>query len=140
MANMISLNNERYALEKALAEVNNSIREVKDNLFSRVVQLRPHDESWKAFLTDNSVLPNICYILEDDYDLLNRKDDKSRIEYKIGKINSPHWHDFIIKVIERLLNENAFNLKGEWPEDFSDTANGCDEIVFDAAQSVIYGE
>ncbi len=93
-------------------------------------------KKWKKFVSkEYGVVDNIVDILDDSYDLyvecieesFPEKDPKSII----GKFKSAEWRQFQLKVIAELINPSKMG------DDFEDTANGCDEIAWNAGLKVI---
>jgi len=78
-----------------------------------------------------SPVDNIIEILNDCYSSFLDDDDDGKIEAIIGKMKSRKWQEFQLKVISKLLRP------GHITDDFNDTANGCDEVVWDAGLEMI---
>jgi len=104
-----------------------------DDLHKKVADMHS-SKKWKTFV-NNGVVYNILQILEECYDPLidniNEDDPSINASEIIGDFNSRKWQEFQLLVINKLLSPDSMD------EDFSDTANGCDEIVWDAALDVI---
>ena len=89
---------------------------------------------WKDFI-NNGVVDNITQILDECYDAFVDfiKEDlpgKKPVDV-IGKFGSEKWQKFQFEVIKTLISPSNMD------DDFSDTANGCDEIAWDAGLDVI---
>ena len=123
-------------LRKQLAEIELEMKKLEgdrmsmDEMRQKVADMHPTFE-WKMVVmrkygpVDNIVeILNACYssFLDDDY---------GKIKAIIGELNSRKWQGFQLKVIAKLLRP------GHITDDFDDTANGCDEIVWDAGLEVI---
>jgi len=123
-------------LRKQLADIENEIKRLDGNIMTpeemrqKVADIHPTFE-WKMVVmrkygpVDNIVeILNGCYssFLDEDYD---------KIKAIIGKRNSRKWQEFQLKVIAKLL------VPGIVTDYFDDTANGCDELVWDAGLEVI---
>ena len=91
-------------------------------------------KKWKTFVNDG-VVDNIVRILDECYDPLidyiNEEDPTIKVSEIIGDMTSRKWQEFQLAVIKKLLNPDSME------EDFSDTANGCDDVVWDEACDVL---
>lgn len=124
-------------LRKQLAEVESEINKLEGNRMSmdemrkKVADMHPTFE-WKAVVMRKyGPVDNIIEILNDCYSSFLDDDDDGKIKAVIGKLNSRKWQEFQLKVIAKLLRP------GHITDDFDDTANGCDELVWDAGLEVI---
>ena len=107
--------------------------------FKNKVKGLSDDPSWKEFVTESDILENISFLLKESYDFLVHEDDKEPAKSKVGIIGSRKWQEFTIKVIDHLLIKGHLQRYGKWDR-FYDTANGCDELLQDAANYVIYAQ
>ena len=95
-------------------------------------------KKWKSFVNKPyGVVDNIIDILDMCYDpfvdsIVEGYPGKKPCTI-IGRRDSAEWQKFQLRVIKRLLHPSDFDAD----EDFSDTANGCDEIAWDAGVEVI---
>jgi hypothetical protein len=128
-------------LRKQLAEIEAKIAELAQkppqepvfNLYDELLSISGTNE-WKDFI-NNGVVENISQILEECYDPFIefiQTDLSGQKPVKIiGQLGSVKWQKFQLEVIKTLINPS------ETDEDFSDTANGCDETVWDAGMDII---
>jgi hypothetical protein len=95
-------------------------------------------KKWKSFVNKPyGVVDNVIDILDTCYDpfvdsIVEGYPGK-KPQAIIGRRDSAEWQKFQLRVIKRLLHPSDFDAD----EDFSDTANGCDEIAWDAGVEVI---
>ena len=132
-------------LRKQLAEIEAKIAELtpktvsntmtEDEFCQKVVDMYDNKE-WKEFVSKPyGVVSNIIDILAECYVpyVEHIREDFPEKDYKsiIGKFNTLKWQEFQLKVIKELISPSNME------DDFSDTANGCDEIAWDAGLDVI---
>ena len=81
---------------------------------------------------DQTIVENIQHILSSCYDcLLSEFPTPEKTTEIIGTLESHKWQLFLLGVIAELKKDGCF---GETSmENFEDTANGCDELIWDAA-------
>lgn len=127
-------------LKSQLADVQNKIANLKpkptiDDMRLTVASWHKC-KKWQNFASDAyGVVDNIVNILDDCYESFTEtieeefpgKDPKSII----GKFKSFEWRNFQLKVIADLISPTKME------DNFGDTANGCDEIAWDAGLEVI---
>ena len=137
---MENLQDLEQMLKSQLADVQNKIANLKPkptiNDMRQTVASWYECKKWKKFVSQEyGVVDNIVNILDDSYDHyvdsieqdFPKKDPKSII----GKFMSAEWREFQLKVIAELINPSKMG------DDFEDTANGCDEVAWDAGLEVI---
>ena len=132
------------ALRKELAEIEARIafleKPVSNTMTEKDFRQRVVDmydtKEWKEFVSKPyGVVSNIVDILDECYvpfvDCI--KEDFPDKDYKsiIGKSNSLKWQEFMLAVIKDLINPSNMD------DEFDDTANGCDEVAWDAGLAVI---
>lgn len=128
-------------LKSQLTDVQNKIANLNPKLtiddMRRSVASWYECKKWKKFVgQEYGVVDNIVIILEDCYDSFVESIEgefpgKDPVSI-IGKFKSAKWREFQLKVIAELINPSMMG------EDFGDTANGCDEIAWDAGLEVIH--
>lgn len=123
-------------LRKQLAEIELEMKKLgedrmsMDEMRKKVAEMHPTFE-WKAVVMRKyGPVDNIVEILNDSYSSF-LDDDDGAVKAVIGKLNSRKWQDFQLRVVAKLLRP------GHITDDFDDTANGCDELVWDAGLEVI---
>jgi len=119
---------------KKLADIELEMKKLEgmsmDEMRQKVADMHPIFE-WKAYvMREYGLVDNIIEILNDCYSSF-LDDDDGKIEAIIGKMKSRKWQEFQLKVISKLLRP------GHITDDFNDTANGCDEVVWDAGLEMI---
>jgi len=137
---MENLQELEHLLKSQLADVQNKIANLNPKLtigdMRQTVASWYEFNKWKKFVSQEyGVVDNIVNILDDCYEAFvdsieedfPKKDPKSII----GKFKSAEWRHFQLKVIAKLINPSKME------EDFEDTANGCDEVAWDAGLEVI---
>jgi len=136
-------------LRKQLAEIDEQIEKLNTSEQPKTLTMTEIKETvakfnkskkWKSFvLADYGVVDNIVELLNDCYypflDIIKTKYVKTA-NIKIGKRGSIEWQTFMIRVIKKVLEPETFTTQEDY-DDFSDTANGCDEVVWDTGVSVI---
>ena len=92
--------------------------------------------SWKRFVNKGRMIENVFAILEECYSSLRRKQsnkDGWEAARALGGRQTVKWQQFKIRVIQYLHDKGSFHNGCEGYRDFEDTADGCDEITWDAA-------
>jgi hypothetical protein len=124
-------------LRKQLAEVELEIKKLEgdrmsmDEMRQKVADMHP-TFAWKlVVMRSHGPVDNIIEILNDCYSSFFDEVEDGNVDAIIGKLNSWKWQEFQLKVIAKLLRP------GHITDDFDDTANGCDELVWDAGLEVI---
>ena len=131
-------------LRKQLEETEKKIQLLKETepLSRKEIRLRISDMDtnikWKNFvLKSYGVVDNILDILDDCFESFQEHIEEEypnkNVFLIIGKQRSKTWQEFQIKVIKKLLDPSNYDDQ----YDFEDTANGCDEVAWDAAITVI---
>jgi len=128
-------------LRKQLAEIEAKMAELAPkppqvsvfNLYDELLSISDTCQ-WKDFI-NNGVVDNISEILEECYDpfvefIQTDLSGRKPVDI-IGKLGSVKWQKFQLEVIKTLIDPS------DTDEDFSDTASGCDETVWDAGLDVI---
>ena len=128
---MENLQEVEQMLKSQLADVQNKIASLKPKPTINDMRLTVANwyecNKWKKFVSkEYGVVDNIVDILDDCYDSHAEEDSKS-----IGDFKSAEWRKFQLKVINNLINPSKMD------SDFGDTANGCDEVVWNAGLNVI---
>jgi len=131
---MENLKEVELTLKKQLADIQAKIAKLKpkptiDEMRTTVANWY-ESNNWKKFVTEEyGVVDNIVEILDECYDpFVESFENPIPI---IGKFKSAEWREFQLKVIARLINPYKMG------DNFGDTANGCDEIAWDAGIEVI---
>ena len=93
---------------------------------------------WRKLVTNDHVVENVFGILEDCYSSLRTKDSNPegwKAARELGARDTLKWQSFKLRVISYLYKEGSFGGPDEEGgfHDFEDTANGCDEVAWDAA-------
>ena len=136
---MENLQEVEQMLKSQLADVQNKIANLKpkptiDDMRQTVASWY-ECKKWKKFVSkEYGVVDNIVDILDDCYepfvDSIEEEFPDKDPKSIIGKFKSAEWREFQLKVITKLINPSKM-------DDFEDTANGCDEIAWDAGLEVI---
>ena len=101
-----------------------------------VIAMAPEDADWKKHIETNDVVENILDILNDCRNAIDKDNFPTAPEtVRVLTNNNVKWDEFCLRVIHHLKVVGALGSHGDYEEDFYDTANGCDEIVWD---SVVY--
>jgi hypothetical protein len=91
---------------------------------------------WKSYMS-TGVVENIEGILDECYypyvDSIKENYPDIKPYSIIGKYKSNEWSNFKLLTIKKLLNPKDFDLD----YDYGDTANGCDEVAWDAGSEII---
>jgi hypothetical protein len=99
-------------------------------------------KGWKKAV-DSGLVKNVEYILEECLPSLLDPDSAGDIvpfnAKKLGKVGSAEWDAFVFKVIERIFKMEEFDDGHENINNYEDTANGCDEVVWDVAVDLLHG-
>jgi hypothetical protein len=128
-------------LKLQLAEVQNKIYNLKPkptiDEMRHTVASWYECKKWKKFVTkEYAVVDNIVDILDDNYhpyiECIEYEFPEKDPESIIGKFKSAEWRKFQLKVIAKLIDPSKMG------DDFEDTANGCDEITWNAGLEVIH--
>ena len=131
-------------LRNQLAIVEEKIKTFHDKKTMSIEEMREKvaemnaDPKWKAFVKKPfGVVDNIVSILDDCYypfvdSIQEMKCNKKPVSI-IGNPKSKEWQEFQLRVIRKLLNPKDY----DEDYDFEDTANGCDEVVWDAGVAMI---
>jgi len=131
---MENLKEVELMLKKQLADVQTKIARLKPKPNIDEMRLTVASwyecKKWYKFVTEEyGVVDNIVDILNDCYDpFVDSFEDPLPI---IGNFKSAEWREFQLKVIAKIINPYKMD------DDFSDTANGCDEITWNAGVKVI---
>ena len=92
-------------------------------------------KKWKKFVQKTDVVENIDGILDDCYYSYIDAITESKKDVKptdiFGKKGSAKWQNFKLEAMKKLISPTQME------QDFSDTANGCDEIAWDAGSEVL---
>lgn len=128
--------------EMSIGELVKSLHAVRESdvrsfdIIGEVRKLAPTNAKWQA-LVDNDMVDNIAIILDDCYDPLCEEYPKAAREV-LGEMGSLKWKTFLLRVIKYLKDGDSFHQEGdESLSTFDDTAGGCDEIVWDAACTLL---
>jgi hypothetical protein len=102
---------------------------------------KAYKPSWKKAVNDGLLL-NVQGILHDCYKpyLIRRDMGDEFVEAakkKMGKKNSLQWQLFTMEVIQHLWKKGSFIREEGRFNTYEDTADGCDEITWDAGIEVI---
>ncbi len=112
-----------------------TITEIKD-LVITMERRTAFKFSWKLFVKQSKIVENVFGILESCYSSIRLK-SRNMTSWKaaraLGGRDTLRWQKFKIRVIEYLLTQGSFNDGSGGYRDFEDTADGCDEITWDAA-------
>lgn len=90
---------------------------------------------WRKLILQRSLVENVFGILEEAYSSLRTKSsnpDGWKAARELGGRDTLKWQNFKLRVIQHLYAEGSFGDE-EGFRDFEDTADGCDEIAWDAA-------
>jgi len=112
-----------------------TITEIKD-LVITMERRTAFKFSWKLFVKQSKIVENVFGILEDCYSSIRLKSSNEtgwKAARALGGRDTLRWQKFKIRVIEYLLTQGSFNDGSGGYRDFEDTADGCDEITWDAA-------
>jgi hypothetical protein len=124
-------------LRKQLTEIESEIKRLEENLLTpeemrqKVADIHPTFEWKMVVMRKYGPVDNIIEILNDCYSSFFDEVEDGNVDAIIGKLNSWKWQEFQLKVIAKLL------VPGVVTDYFDDTANGCDELVWDAGLEVI---
>lgn len=137
----------RAALEKAEAHIKELETPsapvepllTKEEMRKRVLDMHKSKKlaiAWKKVVEKGGLVENVQGILWESYDSLYDK-ERSNVEnasQKMGELGSIKWQLFVLNVIQYLKEKDSFGgyREGEF-NNYEDTADGCDEIVWDAA-------
>jgi hypothetical protein len=136
-------------LRKQLAEIDEQIEKLNTSEQPKALTMNEIKETvakfnkskkWKSFVNaDYGVVDNIVELLGDCYypflDAIKTNYVKTA-KVDLGKRGSIEWQNFMIRVIKKVLEPETFTTQEQY-DDFSDTANGCDEIVWNHGLEVI---
>lgn len=111
----------------------------KEEMRKRVLDMHKTKKlaiAWKKVVEKGGLVENVQGILWECYDSLYDK-GRSNVEnasQKMGELGSIKWQLFVLKVINYLKEKDSFKgyREGEF-NNYEDTADGCDEITWDAA-------
>jgi hypothetical protein len=111
----------------------------KEEMRKRVLDMHKTNKlaiAWKKVVEKGGLVENVQGILWESYDSLYDK-ERSNVEnasQKMGELGSIKWQLFVLKVIHYLKENKSFEnyREGEF-NNYEDTADGCDEIAWDAA-------
>jgi hypothetical protein len=112
-----------------------TITEIKD-LVITMERRTAYKFTWKQFVKNSEIVENVFGILEECYSsirLKSRNETSWKAARALGGRDTFRWQEFKIRVIEYLLTQGSFNNESGGYRDFEDTADGCDEITWDAA-------
>ena len=112
-----------------------TVSEIKD-LVIMMERRTAHKFTWKQFVKSSKIVENVFAILEGCYSsirLKSRNETSWKAARALGGRDTLRWQEFKIRVIEYLLTQGSFNDGSGGYRDFEDTADGCDEITWDAA-------
>ena len=91
--------------------------------------------AWKKVVEKGGLVENVEGLLRESYHPFCHEIDIEfkNVQEQIGVIGSLKWQLFVLKVIQYLKEKDSFQgyKEGEFNK-FDDTANGCDEITWDA--------
>ena len=138
---MESLKNTAALLRKQLADIQAKISEIEGKpvvyIRDKVSNMRS-SKKWKEFVNKYGVVENVISLMEMSYDSFheNIDADGDKVTAILGELGSDQWNKFIVKVFRHMVKEGTFDKDGEY-ESFEDTANGCDEILWDASVEVL---
>lgn len=131
-------------LRKELANVENKIADLKTKTEKETIRQKVMKMSskfgWEKFVDrDYGLVDNVSSLAEESYDILVEECFPSRKEGQkvLGKLGSELWETFLLKVFQKLIDDNAFDLENGEYDDFGDTAGGCDETLWNACVSVL---
>ena len=130
-------------LKNQLADVEKKMEDLKatagkETLREKVIKMNTKF-GWKKFVDKPyGVVDNVVSLAEECYDPLidcfpNRKEG----EKVIGKLGSELWDSFILKLFQKLIDDGDFDSEYGNYHAFDDTANGCDEILWDACVKLL---
>ena len=131
---LTDLQTELNDIKKKLEESSQkALEEIPLDIHTEVAGLDESKKWKKRALEKYSFVDNICDLLDELYYYLYEDQDKKKeIRAIIGKKGTNKWIRFQVSVIKYLKDEGSIE-----DEDYDDTANGCDEIVQDAAFDVL---
>ena len=112
-----------------------TVTEIKD-LVITMERRTAYKFTWKQFVKSSKIVENVFAILEDCYSsirLKNRNVTSWKAARALGGRDTLKWQEFKIRVIEYLLRQGSFIDGSGGYRDFEDTADGCDEITWNAA-------
>ena len=112
-----------------------TVTEIKD-LVITMERRTAYKFTWKQFVESSKIVENVFAILEDCYSsirLKSRNETSWKAARALGGRDTFRWQEFKIRVIEYLLTQGSFIDGSGGYRDFEDTADGCDEITWNAA-------
>ena len=95
-----------------------------------VKSIDPSDIRWKHFVETTDFVENVSKLLDSYYPSFVR-DDHDYVEKarkRLGEHGSAKWEGFVLTMF------NSIYLSMEEYEDYEDTANGCDEVLWNLAE------
>ena len=133
-AHVVSLISGFAPEEKLLTE--NQLRQEAIKLASD--KSKAFKAGWRKLVMQRRVVENVFGILEEAYSSLRTKDSNPegwKAARELGGRDTLKWQSFKLRVIQHLYAEGSFGTnEDEYGfRDFEDTADGCDEVAWDAA-------
>jgi hypothetical protein len=133
-AHVVSLISGFAPEEKLLTE--NQLRQEAIKLASD--KSKAFKTGWRKLVMQRRVVENVFGILEEAYSSLRTKDSNPegwKAARELGGRDTLKWQSFKLRVIQHLYAEGSFGTnEDEYGfRDFEDTADGCDEVAWDAA-------
>jgi hypothetical protein len=144
-------NTEDDAMIKELTNQISAIYDKKNKRFTQhlecVMEMAKDDpprkkQAWREAIKDG-LYRNVENILNDCYDSLVKQSDNPRVAEILGPLGSMQWHTFIIRIIYHLKKNGSFEAfachysSNRIYDTFEDTAGGCDEMTYYAAEEVL---
>jgi hypothetical protein len=131
--------------KKVLAELEKQLPpHYVTNIKERVLKLADSSsedfkKAWEKAINEDLV-DNIDGILRESHDAFVEEYEKDAITVmgKHGEFTTLKWNNFVFSVIENLFKKGIFTTEEYgYIDTFEDTANGCDEIVWDEGCEII---
>lgn len=130
------------ALEKQLWELENPVetRPLSDaEMKKRVIAFETRTAAkaeWKRAVADG-LLDNVQALVNECHGPWHKGNETTVAAVKkLGKVGSLPWQLFILQIIKNLHDKGSF-WRDARLDTFDDTANGCDEIVWDEGSAIL---